>query len=91
MNHGLIATLFHCVQQPLHLPYTPPPILGRLPLRDELLLSGLPAGLYWLGSLVAVLLASPKLGVVKKTFLLCSKGTLSLCRYCVELELSHRA
>jgi hypothetical protein len=38
MNHGLIATLFHCVQQPLHLPYTPPQILGRLPLRDELLL-----------------------------------------------------
>src|SRR5665811_983475 len=29
---------------------------------------------------VVVLLASPKLGAVKRTFLLCSKGTLSLCR-----------
>src|ERR1017187_3628204 len=39
-----------------------------------------PSGPYRLASSVAVLLASPKLGAVKRTFLLCSKGTLSLCR-----------
>src|ERR1035437_8456676 len=39
-----------------------------------------PSGPYRLASSVAVLLASPKLGAVKGTFLLCSKGTLSLCR-----------
>src|ERR1017187_1189899 len=38
------------------------------------------SGPYRLASSVAVLLASPKLGAVKRTFLLCSKGTLSLCR-----------
>src|SRR6266853_464468 len=38
-----------------------------------------PAGLYRLASSVVVLPASPKLGAVKRTFLLCSKGTLSLC------------
>src|SRR5258708_2738751 len=38
-----------------------------------------PAGLDRLASSVVVLPASPKLGAVKRTFLLCSKGTLSLC------------
>src|SRR5450759_4736918 len=42
-----------------------------------------PSGPYRLASSVAVLLASPKLGAVKRTFLLCSKGTLSLCRVSV--------
>src|SRR6266436_1820248 len=38
-----------------------------------------PAGLYRLGSSVVVLPASPKLGAVKTTFLLCSKTTFSFC------------
>src|ERR1035437_6471996 len=42
-----------------------------------------PSRPYRFASSVAVLLASPKLGAVKRTFLLCSKGTLSLCRVMV--------
>src|ERR1035437_9452149 len=45
-----------------------------------------PSGPYRLASSVAVLLASPKLGAVKRTFLLCSKGTLSLCRVMLGVE-----
>src|ERR1035441_8366574 len=48
-----------------------------------------PSGPYRLASSVAVLLASPKLGAVKRTFLLCSKGTLSLCRVSLLLPSCH--
>jgi hypothetical protein len=61
--------------------------LGCCPLRDQSLLgfswlsSTSPAGLYRLASSVAVLLALFQAEAVKGTFLLCSKGTLSLCRH----------
>src|ERR1022692_2962571 len=81
MNHRFVPYLLQPRQQPPNMPCADPQLPGSFALLDQLLFGLLQRSddLSQLASSVVVLPASPKLGIVKRTFLLCSKRTLSLC------------